>query len=440
MQSVRLNNESALPALARRLRAHSAPSAAQERAVAAILAKVASGGDQALLSIARRLDGFKGGAKDLMLGRAEIKAAYGRVDRGFIKAVETVIANIRAYQQRLKPKSWRAHLRSGVLLGQVVRPLRRVGLYVPGGEAPLVSTVLMTAIPASVAGVPELVLASPDRGGRGLDPRLVVAADMAGVREVLRVGGAQAIAAMAYGTASVAKVDKIVGPGNRWVSLAKKQVFGVCGIDMLAGPSEALVLADDSAPAEWVAADLLSQAEHAGDETAILVTPSAKLAAAVLKALKRQLKTLPRRAVAEASLKRHGLIVVTRDMNLAVAVADLAAPEHLQLMVRDAEALLPKLRAAGAIFVGPYTPVALGDFLAGPSHVLPTGSTARFSNGLSVEDFCTRSSIIGYNRPALEAALPTLQAMGGAEGLQAHVRSAEVRLSPGKSPGRAGRR
>jgi histidinol dehydrogenase len=432
MRSVRIRDAKDLKALGGDLRVRTAPAPAEERAVAGILRSVSKGGDKALLSYARRFDGFKGGAKDLFVGPAEVKAAYGLVDKAFIKAVETVISNVRAYQSRLKPKSWRAHLRGGVLLGQMVRPMRRVGLYVPGGEAPLVSTVLMTAVPAAVAGVPEMVLASPDRFGKGIDPRLLVAADLAGVKELLRVGGAHAIAALAYGTASVQKVDKIVGPGNRWVSLAKKQVYGVCGIDMVAGPSEALVLADDSAPAEWVAADFLSQAEHAGDETAILVTPSARLAKAVLKCLKARLKALPRRAVAESSLKRHGLVVVARDMELAVEVANLIAPEHLQLMVRDAEAWLPKLKAAGAIFVGPYTPVALGDFLAGPSHVLPTGSTARFSSGLSVEDFVTKSSVIGYSRSALETALPTLEAIGGAEGLQAHVRSGQVRLPRAK--------
>ena len=427
MRTVTLKNAKDLKKLERELRAHAAPAPAQERAVAGVLRSVARGGDRALLALARRFDGFRGGPKDLFLTRAQFRAARAGVDRAFVHAVETAIANIRAYQLRLKPKSWRAHLRSGVLLGQAARPMRRVGLYVPGGEAPLVSTVLMTAVPAAVAGVPGLVLATPDRFGKGIDPRLVVAAELAGVREILRVGGAQAIAALAYGTESVAAVDKIVGPGNSWVSLAKKQVFGVCGIDMVAGPSEALVLADDSAPPAWVAADLLSQAEHAGDETAMLVTPSARLAREALAALQSQLKVLPRRAIAESSLKRHGLVVVTRDLAQAVAVANLAAPEHLQLMVRDAESLLPRLTAAGAIFVGHYTPVALGDFLAGPSHVLPTGSTARFSNGLSVEDFVTRSSIIGYSRGALEAALPALEAIGGAEGLQAHVASAQVR-------------
>ena len=428
MQTLRVRSQRDLERLKARLRADALPNPAEERKVAAILADVAKRGDAALLAYARRFDGFKGAAKDLRLGSGAVRAAYASVDKAFIRAVDAAIGNIRAYQERLKVKSWRSHLRPGVLLGQLVRPLRRAGLYVPGGEAPLVSTVLMTAVPAKVAGVPELVLASPDRNGMGIDPRIIVAADRAGVQEIYRVGGAQAVAAMAYGTKSIGRVDKIVGPGNRWVAMAKKQVFGVCGIDMVAGPSEALVLADESAPAEWVAADLLSQAEHAGDETAVLVTPSAELARNVDKALEAQLKALPRRAMAESSLKKHGLVVVTQGMDLAVAVADALAPEHLQLMVRDSEALLPRLKAAGAIFVGPFTPVALGDFLAGPSHVLPTGGTARFSNGLSVDDFCTKSSIIGYSRQALAAALPDLEQIGGAEGLQAHVHSAAIRL------------
>jgi histidinol dehydrogenase len=252
---------------------------------------------------------------------------------------------------------------------------------------------------------------------------------LAGVPEIVRVGGAQAIAALAYGTRSVAKADKIVGPGNKWVAIAKKQVYGDCGIDMVAGPSEALVLADDSAPAAWVAADLLSQAEHAGDETAILVTPSEKLAKAVLVELAKQLAALPRKSAAASSLKKHGRVILTKDLAMALRVADLAAPEHLQLMVRQPEKVLPKLRAAGAIFVGPFTPVALGDFLAGPSHVLPTGRSARYSNGLSVDDFVTKSSIIGYSREGLKAALTQLEAIGGAEGLEAHVHSGRIRLA-----------
>lgn len=428
MKTIKIRDEKSLQRLEKRLAATVAFKPAEVAKVAGVLSAVRRGGDAALLRLARRFDGFKGSAKDLRLAPSAVKAAYRQVDRAFIKAVESSIANVRLYQQRLKGRSWRSHLRPGVLLGQLVRPLQRVGLYAPGGEAPLVSTVIMTAVPARVAGVPELALATPDRHGKGIDPRILVAADLAGVQEVLRLGGAQAVAALAYGTRSIARVDKIVGPGSRWVAIAKKLVYGDCGIDMVAGPSEALVLADDSAPAAWVAADLLSQAEHAGDETAILVTPSAKLAKAVQAELALQLKALPRAKVAAASLKKHGLIIVTQNLDQALRIADRVAPEHLQLMLRNAEKVLPRLRAAGAIFVGPFTPVALGDFLAGPSHVLPTSGTARFSNGLNVEDFITRSSIIGYSRDALKAALPDLEAIGGAEGLQAHVHSGQIRL------------
>ena len=430
MKTLRIRTRKDLQALERRLRAHAAFSPADERKVAGILKAVKARGDAALLQYARRFDGLKGGADDLRLGPADIRAAYGKVDKAFLKAVDQAIANIRAYQEKLRPKAWRQHLRPGVLLGQLVRPLRRVGLYVPGGEAPLVSTVMMLGVPAKAAGVQEIVLCSPSRGGAGIDPRIIVAADRVGIKEIYQVGGAQAVAAMAYGTQSLAKVDKVVGPGNRFVTLAKRMIFGHTGIDMLAGPSECLVLADDSAPAAWVAADLLSQAEHAGDEAAVLVTPSEKLAKAVQIELAKQLKALPRRRVAAQSLAKHGLIVLVKDIWAALDVAELVASEHLQLMVRDAERILPKIKAAGAIFVGPYTPVALGDFLAGPSHVLPTGGTARFSNGVSVEDFVTKSSIIGYSRAALVDAVEDLGAIGGAEGLQAHVRSATIRLAP----------
>jgi histidinol dehydrogenase len=437
MRTLRIRTRKDLQALERRLRAQAAFSPADERKVASILAGIRRKGDAALLQYARRFDGFKGGADDLRLAPSDIRAAHAKVDPAFRKAIAQAIANIRAYQEKLRPKPWRQHLRPGVLLGQLVRPLQRVGLYVPGGEAPLVSTVLMLAVPARVAGVTQIALCTPSRGGQGVDPRIVVAADMAGVEEIYQVGGAQAIAALAYGTASIPKVAKVLGPGNRFVTLAKRMIFGHTGIDMLAGPSECLVLADDSAPPAWVAADLLSQAEHAGDEAAILVTASEKLAKAVQIELKKQLAALPRRRVAAQSLAKHGLIVLVKDLWAAVEVAELVASEHLQLMVRDAEKLLPKIKSAGAIFVGPYTPVALGDFLAGPSHVLPTGGTARFSNGVSVEDFVTKSSIIGYTRQALQDAVEDLSAIGGAEGLQAHVRSATVRL---QAPPRSKRR
>jgi histidinol dehydrogenase len=427
VKTVKIQNATELKRLLQRLEASERPQAKDVAKVAKVLSDVRLRGNSALLSYVRRFDGFKAkAAADLRLSRSDIQAAYSKVGRSFLKAVQTVKANIEAFQKPLKASSWRRHLRPGVLLGQSVRPLRRVGLYVPGGEAPLVSTVLMTAVPAKVAGVPEIVLCSPNRG-KGLDPRLVVAADLSGVDEIYQVGGAQAIAAMAYGCQAIPKVDKIAGPGSRWVNLAKKQVYGDVGIDALAGPSEAMILADDSAKPAYVAADLLSQAEHAGDETAILVTTSESLAKAALKELALQLKALPRRAVAARSLKRHGLVVVVKNIWVALEIVNARGPEHLQLMLRNAEAYIPKIRAAGAIFIGSNTPVALGDFVAGPSHVLPTGSTARFSSGLSVEDFMSKSSLIGYSAQALAAVEPELLEIASAEGLQAHARSVSLR-------------
>ena len=429
MKTLRLRDQRDLAAFRRRLEAGRSAAPSDERKVKAIVDAVRRRGDPALLAYARRFDGFKGRVADLRVGAAELRSASRSLSPSLRRALLSAIANIRAYQQRLKPLSWRRHLRSGVMLGQLARPLDRVGVYVPGGQAPLVSSLLMTVVPAKVAGVREIAVCTPPSRSGAVDPRLLAAAELAGATEVYQVGGAQAVAAMAYGTRSIPAVQKVVGPGNRWVTLAKKLVYGAVGIDSLAGPSEALVVADESAPVAWVAADLLSQAEHAGDNAAVLVTTSPALAKAVGGELKRQLAQLPRRAQAARSLRDLGLVVLVKDLWMALEAAAAVAPEHLQLMVRGAEALLPKVRSAGAIFVGPYSPVSLGDFLAGPSHVLPTGGAARFSNGLSAEDFYTKSSIIGYERSSLRHALEDLRAISEAEGLQAHYRSAEVRLA-----------
>jgi histidinol dehydrogenase len=398
-----------------------------EAKVARILAAVRKGGDKALLGFARRFDGTRLKASDLRVTRQEVQAAYARVDRPFVATLTRARAAITSFQEKLVRASWRRHVRPGVLLGQLVKPIRRVGLCVPGGEAPLVSSLLMTAVPARVAGVSELVLVTPNRGGNGLDPRLLVAADIAGVDEIYQVGGAQAVAALAYGTETIARVDKIVGPGSAWVSLAKKLVFGHVGIDMVAGPSEILIVADDSANPRFLAADLLSQAEHAGEESAILVTPSEKLAAAVARELSRQAALLGRRRAIASSLRRFGLIVLVKDLGMALEVANARAPEHLELMVRNAESYLNRIHHAGAIFLGAYTPEAVGDYIAGPSHVLPTGGTARFSSGLSVEDFVKRSSIMGFSREALQAVSADVERMALAEGLDAHAASVTAR-------------
>lgn len=285
----------------------------------------------------------------------------------------------------------------------------------------------MTAIPARVAGVREIALFSPNRG-QGIDPRILVAAELSGVSEIYQIGGAQAVAVMAYGSQSIRKVDMIAGPGSKWVNLAKKMVYGAVGIDSLAGPSEAMIVADDSAPLAYVAADLLSQAEHSGNETAILITNSERLAEAVPPELERQLKGLIRKNAIRSSLRKHGRIIVVKHLQTALEIVNARGPEHLQLMLRDAESYVSKVRAAGAIFVGIHSPVALGDFVAGPSHVLPTGATARFSSGLSAEDFMTKSSIIRYNRAALLEAAADVAEFAAAEGLDAHGHSVGVRL------------
>lgn len=430
MNIVKLKNSDGLKKLLKRLDQGARPSAADLSKVASVLASVQKGGDKALLGYVRRFDGFKAkNASELRIQASEIRAAYSKVGRGFLRAVQTVRANVESFQRQLKLASWRRQIRPGVTLGQSVRPIRRAGLYIPGGEAPLASTVLMTAVPARVAGVPEIALCTPNRGA-GVDPRILVAADVAGVTEIWQVGGAQAVAAMAYGTKSFARVDMIAGPGSRWVNIAKKMVYGEVGIDSLAGPSEAMIVADKSADAGVVAADFLSQAEHSGNEIAVLITDSPSLARAVLKEVKAQLKDLPRRKVAEKSLLRGGWVIEVKSMAQALEIVNARGPEHLQLMLRGAEQMLPKVKAAGAIFVGANTPVALGDFVAGPSHVLPTGATARFSSGLSAEDFVTKSSIISYTKAALEAAAPDLLEFASAEGLDAHGRSAVRRLHP----------
>lgn len=431
MKTVRIKNQSALKTLFRQLEQAEKPGSADQAKVAAIIAGLRSKGDAALLRYVRQYDGFQvKNANELRVAPSEIRSAYGRVGRGFLRAVQNVKANIESFQGRLKTVSWRRQLRPGVTLGQSIRPIRRAGLYVPGAAAPLASTVLMTVVPARVAGVAEIALCTPNRGN-GVDPRILVAADVAGATEIWQIGGAQAIAALAYGTPTIARVDKIAGPGSRWVNIAKKQVYGDVGIDSLAGPSEAMIVADDSVNPVFAAADFLSQAEHSGNESVVLITSSEALAAQVALEIKKQLKDLPRRGVAEKSLRKGGWIIIVKNLVQALEIVNQRGPEHLQLMIRGAEAILPKVKAAGAIFVGAFSPVALGDFVAGPSHVLPTGSTARFSSGLSTEDFVTKSSIISYSRAALENAASDVLEFAAAEGLDAHGRSVSRRLGAG---------
>jgi histidinol dehydrogenase len=314
------------------------------------------------------------------------------------------------------------------VLGQDVRPLDRVGVYIPGGRAAYPSTVLMTVIPARVAGVREIVLVTPPHADGRVDATVLSAAQLAGVTEGYRIGGAQAIAALAYGTATIRRVDKIVGPGNIYVALAKRRVFGEVGIDMIAGPSEVVVVADDSADPTWLAADLLAQAEHDPMARALLITDAPALPPRVATALAGQLARLPRQAIAAESLEKNGAVILVENLDAAVELANRLAPEHLELCVRVPEALLSRVRHAGAIFLGGHTPEVVGDYVAGPNHVLPTGGTARFASPLGTEDFVTRSSVIEYTAAGLRAALPHLRALTEVEGLAGHGAAAEVRM------------
>ncbi len=398
-------------------------------AVDAIVAGVRARGDRALLEYTERFDGFRAGsAGALAIAAAEFEEAERSLEPAARAALGYAAERIERYHSAAMPKSWRMTDEHGSILGQDVRPLDRVGIYVPGGRAAYPSTVLMTAVPARVAGVREIVLVTPPgRDGR-VHPVILAAARIAGVTEGYRVGGAQAVAALACGTATIRRVDKIVGPGNVYVALAKTRVFGEVGIDMMAGPSEVVVIADAGADPDWIAADLLAQAEHDPMARAVLVTDAAALVPAVQAALDRRLATLPRRAIAAEALERHGAFIVVTSLDEAVEVSNRLAPEHLELMVTVPAALLSRVRHAGAIFLGAHTPEVVGDYVAGPNHVLPTAGTARFASPLGTEDFVKRSSVIEYSPSGLMAALPHLEALSGIEGLTAHGDAARARV------------
>ncbi len=400
--------------------------------VRAIIQRVRQSGDQALLDYTLEFDRVQLSRFDLKVTREEIEAAYRQVDQEFLAALRTAKENILAFHRRQKRETWLTFGGQGVLLGQRYLPLGAAGLYVPGGaggQTPLVSSVLMNALPAVVAGVPRLVICTPPRPDRTINPFLLVAAAEAGVTEIYKVGGAQAIAALAYGTETIAPVDKIVGPGNLYVAMAKRLVYGVVGLDMLAGPSEILIIADESANPAFVAADLLSQAEHGPvDEAgAVLLTPSAALIEAVREELEKQLADLPRAGIARASLERSGGLILVRDLDEAVELANFAAPEHLELQVASPYEWLAKLKNAGAIFLGPYSPEPIGDYVAGTNHVLPTNGTARFASALSVDDFMKAISLIGYNQAGLKEYGAAAVTLARVEGLEAHARAVEKR-------------
>ena len=395
-----------------------------DRVVSTIVEDVRQRGDDAVLDAIERYDGYRLTPKDLVVTQDEIDAAAAGLEAEDREAIAAAAERIREFHASHVPESWRIR-REGEELGQEVRPIARVGLHVPGFKAPLASTVLMIAVPASVAGVRDLAMMSPARKHH---PAILEAARLAGVTRVYRAGGAQAVAALAYGTETITPVDKIVGPGNVYTQAAKRLVFGRVGIDADAGPSEVLILADSSAPARFLAADLLAQAEHEEAASVVLVTHEETLAREVLAELSRQLSETPRREIARASLADRSLAIVTRDLHEGVDLANRYGAEHLQLVTEDPGALLPRIENAGAVFLGPYAPVPLGDYVAGPSHVLPTGGTARFFSPLGVEDFLKRMSVIGLERTTVERIGPHAVRLAELEGLFAHARSVTIRL------------
>jgi histidinol dehydrogenase len=405
---------------------------AQEEDVAgkarAIIADVRARGDAALVELTNRFDRANVTAETLRLSEAEIDAAAARVAPQQARAIESAATRIEAYHRRQMPADERFTDETGAVLGWRWTSIDSAGLYVPGGTAAYPSSVLMNAIPAKVAGVKRLVMVTPASGG-AINPLVLAAAKRAGITEIYRIGGAQAVAALAYGTKTIAAVDKIMGPGNAWVAAAKREVFGQVGIDSIAGPSEILVIADAANNPDWIAADLLSQAEHDPTSQSILITDNAGFADRVAASAERALALLPRRDITAKSWNDYGGIIVVEKLAQAAALSDRFAPEHLEIATADPESLLAQVRHAGAIFLGRHTPEAMGDYIAGPNHVLPTSRAARFSSGLSVLDFLKRTTLLSLNEAAMNALGPDAIALAEAEGLEAHARSIAARLN-----------
>ena len=399
-----------------------------EQAVRAIVAEVVAHGDKALLELTAKFDRIDLARTGLRVTAPEIEAAAKACEGEALAALKVARDRIEAYHRRQRPSDERFTDALGVELGAKWTAIEAVGLYVPGGTAAYPSSVLMNAVPAKVAGVPRLAMVVPTPDGK-LNPLVLAAAKLAGVDEIYRIGGAQAVAALAYGTETIAPVAKIVGPGNAYVAAAKRLVFGKVGIDMIAGPSEVLILADKTGNADWIAADLLAQAEHDASAQSILITDDARLATEVERAVDSQLKTLSRAGVAAASWSNFGAIIVVPRLADAIALVDQLAPEHLEIMAANAEELVARIRNAGAIFIGAHTPEAIGDYVAGPNHVLPTARSARFSSGLGVLDFMKRTSLLKCGPGQLRALGPAAIALGEAEGLTAHARSVAIRLN-----------
>ena len=391
-----------------------------------IVGDVRREGDAAVIRYTKLIDKVDYKPEDFLVTEEEYKAAEEAADPAVVESLRKAAANVRRYHQEQKPNSWMTYREKGSILGQAIIPLDRVGIYVPGGTAAYPSSVIMNAVPASVAGVGEIIMMVPPKNGK-INPYVLIAARAAGVKKIYKIGGAQAIAAMAFGTETIPRVDKITGPGNIFVTLAKKEVYGHVDIDMLAGPSEILIVADKTADPVYTAADMLSQAEHDPLASSIVITDDAELAEKVAAEAEKQLAKLPRREMAQASIDRNGLIVVADDMMQAMRFANVSAPEHMELLTAQPFQLLPYVRHAGAVFLGAYSPEPLGDYFAGPNHVLPTGGTARYYSVLNVETFMKRTSIISYTQPALADVSDDIIRLAEAEGLQAHANAIRIR-------------
>jgi histidinol dehydrogenase len=427
IRTIRQNERAVLDGYLKRLEARAVAFDPElMRAVSTIIDDVRARGDEALIDYTARFDGIQIQASDLRVDAETLNTSADKVDRRVLAALRDAIKNVRTFHEQQLERSWEIAPGDGVRLGQRITPLESAGLYVPGGTAAYPSSVVMNVVPAQVAGVERIVVATPPRT-LAESPAVAAAMRELNITAIYAVGGAQAIAALAFGTQTIPRVDKITGPGNKYVAAAKKLVFGVVGIDAIAGPSEVVIIADDAARADFVAADLLAQAEHGEDASSILITSSESLAAAVAKEVQRQLESLPRRAIAIASLKDYGAIIVVNTIDDACEIANWIAPEHLQLVTGDDETASARIRHAGAIFFGRYTPEAVGDYLAGPNHVLPTGRTARFSSALGVYDFVKRTSLLRYSSEAFSKVSDSIAVLAECEGLAAHARSASIR-------------
>ena len=402
-----------------------------EGEVRSILEDVRKRGEAALVHYTRVFDGLRIPADQREVKRSEVKEAYGKVPRDFLRTLKKATQRIRKFHRHLsktRTASWKQE-EKGIRLGQATRPLERVGIYVPGGKASYPSTVLMAAIPAKVAGVREILMVTPPRK-EGISPAVLVAADLAGVDRIYRIGGVQAIAALAYGTDSIPKVDKIVGPGNQYVATAKRLVYGDVDIDMVAGPSEIIIVSDKNTPPPFIAADLISQAEHDEMALTVMITDSEALGREVEKEVERQLPSLKRRKVASASLDRRGAILIVRNLEQAMDLVNRIAPEHLELAVSRPLSLAKSVKHAGAVFLGPHTPEAIGDYMAGPNHILPTAGTARFSSALGVEDFIKRTNLIRFTQKALKRFEKDVKRFAEWEGLEGHYQAVQMRMKP----------